>query len=80
MDLLCIFAFVALLGFAVFALFLPRKPGPTFTSREMDAFDHAEQVRKDLADVQAKVGPPKPPFQLNFGGSFFSQNKPDPPK
>lgn len=80
-DLLCILAFVALLGFAVFALFLPRKPGTTFSAREMDAFKHAQEVREELGKVQGMVGPPKPPFQLNFGGSFFSANKPpDPPK
>jgi hypothetical protein len=77
-DLLCILAFVALLGFAVFTLFLPRKWGPTFTSSEMDAFKHVEAVKKELGDVQGMVGPAKPPFQVNFGGSYLPPpKKPD---
>lgn len=77
-DLLFILAFVALLGFAVFALFLPRSGGPTFTAREWEAFDHAEQVKKDLAAVQTKVNPPKPPFQLTLTGANVPK-PPDPP-
>jgi hypothetical protein len=53
MALLSILAFVALIGAGVYALFLPRTPKDTFTDDEMEAFQHAEQVRIDLAKVQA---------------------------
>jgi hypothetical protein len=78
-DLLCILAFVGLLGCAVFALFLPRKPPNTFTSNEMDAFRHAQQVKDELAQVQGMVGPPKAPFMLSLGGAYLPAPKPDPP-
>lgn len=70
MYLLLILVFVALLGCAVYALFLPRSQG-TFTPKEFEAFEHVERVKNELAKVQGMVGPPKAPFTLSLGGSYL---------
>jgi hypothetical protein len=80
-ELLSILGFVALIGGVVLVMFLPKKQTDTFTRDEMDAFRHAEQVKKDLADVQKMVGPAKAPYTLTIGGANLPapEKKPDSP-
>lgn len=75
-HLIIILAFVALLVAVVFPLFLPRTPRKTFSPSEYEAFDHVEAVKKELGEVQAKVGPAKAPYVLTLSGA----NVPPPPK
>ena len=71
-----ILAFVALIGCVLLVMFLPRRSGPTFTNNEWDAFKKAEQVKKDLGEVQKMIGPAKPAYSISIGGA----NLPPPEK
>jgi hypothetical protein len=76
-EILSIFAFLALLAVLIGALFFRTPRSTTFSPSEMDAFRHAEQVKKDLGEVQKLVGPAKPDYSMTIGGSL--PKKPDPP-
>jgi|GEM_PF-5515183 hypothetical protein len=73
-----ILAFLLLLVAVVAVMFFPFRQKTTFSDDEMKAFRHAEQVKKELADVQAMIGPSKAPYTVSIGGSEFGK-KPEPP-
>jgi hypothetical protein len=70
-DLLFVVVFIVLPIWAVVALIKWIFGGSTFSSRDMEAFERAERVKKDLAAVQKMVGPEKPAtdFSLNVSGT-----------
>ena len=71
--------FIVALGLLIYGIFFAGRGNRTFTSSEMDAFKHAEQVKKDLQAVQKMVGPAKPDTSLTLG-AFLPKKPEEPPK
>jgi len=64
LEFIGIIAIVAVLGWALKTLI--KRPDKAFDARDMEAFQHAENVRKELDAVKALVAPktPDPDYSL----------------